>query len=388
MADLMEHDNEPIVVILYHREKRKWVPWDVHTTSSEYPFDTCGKRGLYFHLAGTSMAGLAGEVDLNADGWRVSDLSKCDTAIWYDHSRIKLLADKKPISDAQAKQYGFRVLKEADNPFDDANEGETDWCQICQEHHPSDNMCNHVYWADDGGGNCLGCGAQDVDYNEARDSLYRLLDVLSADAVSGLLRNLMSRKYRLRRSDSCLGGHLRIAIGPAWFYLLAETLGDEIDYERRYWPGIAWLYSLPDWHVATAMTAGWVYQWIQEGSGIAGRTSTLYLTTTVEGLQPWIRLNPKYPGDLHDHVFTFKRPKKARDAHLSAFLKDPSSTRAVVLMTEDKFGDVEQRITMTIASVSVSEGDTMKLQFGRIIAIGRRQFPIDHPYEPSESEAS
>ncbi len=353
---MLAPDGEPVVLIEYQKHRAGWKPHSVVAGGSYYDFDWCAADGvLAYHNSGGG--GSTGEVyELGA----YCDAPKLCAKLWYDRDRVKLTHEGRPIADKEARALGYQVIREPldRNPFDDldADEDGTTWCVQCRARHPDGRMCNHVVWNDGGNGYCLGCGAEDVDFSAAQVSLYRLLRMLPAAGVEKVLR-------------ACLNAHCCVNEPQD----LLDQFDRELDYEARYWPGIAWLSSLDHkCKEALALTAGWVWaferkQW-QAQCYVPGHQFIRHLP--MPELAEWLALDPLDPRQLHDRPLRVSLNFKARSLNDKLFLENPAKCVEMMLWPpEGTDGRVicENSLTLSVAKVARNPPAAVEIYFGAVI---------------------
>jgi len=121
------------------------------------------------------------------------------------------------------------------NPFDVAEEGSVEYCQVCEDNFPESSECDHLVWVD-GHGMC-GCGTTDITEDKYRKSVHAI--VRKSGMGSELVEHLRGKDLGWRQ--------LWVELGVDELYPRIEDLDDE------YQLGMAWLSSL-DREMARAAT--------------------------------------------------------------------------------------------------------------------------------------
>ncbi len=369
VAEILDPEDSPIVAIKYHKSGKRWTPHSVLSEGSTFDFDYCRRDDdVYYHCSGSG-------------GTRVYCHPFTNPGI---HARMWVspkyeLVDSKsnPITRKQALSLGYRVFTATpENPFDSASEAEggTDYCIVCDDRMPGDNMCKHVHY-EDGCGNTLGCGSPEVDFEQARKSLFRFLRILKPETVDALGRNLASGKYSCSRMDSLLGGNLTVTFHPSYTYLSMQPMGDEVRYEERYWPGVAWLFSLDAKHPTTMLTAGWIWQFQRErwNNQCVMSKRCLYVDASNEDFEKFYSLDAEDSHRfLYDMRLSYVPPKKARSLNDHAFMQEPDQTEECYLTNGDRC------VRFSVAEVKRSEsGAGYQITFGRMLSRDREDFYLD-----------
>lgn len=367
---LLGPDGDDIIAIAYFRKGRSWIPHEVRTEHRSYDFDYSRTRQrLYWHCCGGG--GLADKFHCHGFA-KIGRLENC--RLWLD-PRCKPVDSKgKDLTPDELRKLGYKRIDCPDsNPFDDAEEskGGTEWCNICRDRFDEDDMCRHVHY-EEGVGYSLGCGSSDVDLEQTRLSLFRLLQLLPDDALQTLKKALASGKYHVSTMDSILGGSFTVYITSPHLRLSLEPLGYEERYEERYWPGIAWLLSLDPKGPATSLTVGWLWQFEHEQyhSRCVLSLKTVYAQVTKRQLTRWKTCDPWF---LSDEVFAYKPPAKADSANAAQFLKAPRETEALHMQC----GERSLRLSVAFVQVGANKS-TWNLTFGRILEVDGQRV-----YEPT-----
>jgi hypothetical protein len=357
---------EPIMAIYYYEEEGKWIPHSVITQSRTYDFTLCVGGELVYHNSGSG--NYDGKIDLYQHEGK--DLV---CKIWYDHKQASLTHNKQPLADTEAGQLGYQIIPFplGGNPFemDNAQEDEAGivYCTQCKGYHPESSICHHVKH-EDGNGLTLGCGAAEVNFSETQVSLYRLLRLLSPEAVEILKKNLSSPDFHAQFSDSMLGGDCNLNFSPQWLDIYCESLGEQRNYEERFWPGIAWLHSLDaNCKDALALTLGWIWMFQEQGwatAPLVPKHDYIHHLSRKE-LQKWLEIDPQDFNILRNKPLRVKLNFKAECANDHLFQKNPESCNEVRLWPKD--GTIDISLVLSVAEVKRINKNTVDLYFGSII---------------------
>ncbi|MCX7428802.1 MAG: hypothetical protein NTW96_24645 [Planctomycetia bacterium] len=348
-------DSADITAIEYRRYKGGWKPQAVAAGGDQYDFDWCEQDGiLAYHMSGF---GPGAEEHML---YPFVDVPKLCGKLWYDHTRLHLVDGAgKRLSDRDARKLGYLVIREPldGNPFEDdaAREDTTEYCAQCRSYHPSESMCRHVQlegvcW----GEYCLGCGAPEVDFGETQASLYRLLRMLPPATIETMLRDTL-------RGRRC------ICDGEAMLYAFCG----ERNYEKRYWPGIAWLGSLDKTcKEALALTAGWLWSFQQASwrACCVVPAHRFIRHLPIRKLEEWLAIDPLNPTRLDDRPLRVSLGFKPRCANDFLFLKDPERCHEVTLWPpegSDQMGRLG--LTLSVAEVKRAPRKAVDLYFGAVI---------------------
>ncbi len=350
---MQDIDGKPITVIEYHKTKSGWKPFSVIAGSTCYDFEFCQQDGVLAEHC----SGFGGDIGKIHELAKFCDAPKLCAKIWYDHAQCKITYDGQPVSDKDARALGYQVIAVplAGNPFDDPAvvEDDVEYCVQCGDYHPSESMCGHVLY-EEGCGWSLGCGASEVDFSETQASLYRLLRMLSKKEI---------RRIRDRVSGS------KSPIGWARGFL--ETFGNELRYEERYWPGIAWLASLDGpCRDARALTVGWL--WMFERASWRAccilPEHQFIRHLSMPELKKWLAIDPLDPTVLHDKPLRVRLGFKARCANDIVFLASPEKCFEVTLWPPQKSGKCGLLgLTLSVAEVKRIGRNTVDIYFGAVI---------------------
>lgn len=368
-----QEEAEPIVFIEYEKTRHGWLPCSVLTTYSGYDFDWCHNRGiLCYH---ESSGGLNDSVELGEFVEPKGIVAK----IWYDRERLKLLFKGKEVDQAKARELGYQLLrspllrKDGSNPFDwgIAQDSPTEYCLQCCDRYPSESTCHHIHYQD-GVGFSLGCGAQDLDFEETRRSLYLLLRMLPLKHVRELSAWFAGPDdFWTQSIDSMLGGNFTLYFrGPRRsLSLYCEPFGAERNYEERYWPGIAWLMSLDEsTKEARALTAGWIWQWLRERDQCGLRDDVLVIDNlSAEAMAEWLALDPLDPTQLHDRFIDVSTRGKIRSVHDKRFREAPKLTREVYLWPKSRKPS-QAELILSVAEVTQVAKDRWRIHPGAVIS--------------------
>lgn len=388
-ADLerMTAPNGKVCVVVYTRAKAGWKPTSVTSIDDRYvstfDFDWCeASQQLCYH---ESSGGAGGKYELHP----FIDAPKVRGKIWYDANVISLTHEGKPITDAEAKNLGYQVIKEPldGNPFDDADESEVEYCTQCESYMPEEDRCGHLFCDYDGGGWAYGCGSSEVDIGAAHRSLIQLLKVMPENVVDAMRKSLLRRDLvvedRSRWSDD--RHDLTIRIGRRYVYIDVDQLYRETDGEKRYWPGMAWLMSLDkSTREPMALTLGWIWQYQREswnGRCVIGNITFIRHLDEAE-MQEWQAIDPFAVESIPPMLI--KVPFEVTCANDSQFLKHPEGTSEVLLWPKDP-GKDDRAIRLSVAKVhqgKLHDGtQAVELTFGRVLGKNGVELPGLPGYE-------
>jgi hypothetical protein len=174
--------------------------------------------------------------------------------------------DGNELNTKDLRALGYQRIEElTKNPFDNAVEGEVDYCNVCQTCVPTEDGCRHICDSYDGNGRSLGTGANDLDVQETKRCMIRFFEWIPKEALELLAEVITHQSFSgLQHSDSILGGDCRYDFRSeaGWVWLYLEPLADDGDVDKRYRPAIAWLYSLDDkTRMQNYLTAGWIWEY-------------------------------------------------------------------------------------------------------------------------------
>lgn len=252
-------DGKAIQVVEWQHYAGQWRLRAVYTTSSCYDFAYSEHDGnTYYRDVG---GGVRDRYTVHpfADTSKVSGriFSACELV---DSSGNKLTAKT-------LRQLGYQRVKELpENPFENAVEGDVEWCEVCKTHVPTDDRCRHIQESFDGNGYVYGSGASDLDVADTKRSLIRLFEWMPETALQLMADIISDPNYSgLRHSDSLLGGDCSFEFRSdgKWLWLTLEPLAKDGDADDRYRAGIAWLYSLDNkTQLQNCLTAGWIWEYL------------------------------------------------------------------------------------------------------------------------------
>lgn len=358
---------EHILAIYYYQEDKQWIPHAVITNTSHYDFTLCVEGELVYHNSGSGS--YEGKLEL----YKHDDAPNLTCKIWYDHKRAHLSHEKQPLADTEAGNLGYQIIPSpiGGNPFDLPNAQEDEagivYCSQCKGYHPESSACRHIKH-EEGNGMTLGCGASELDFAETQTSLYRLLQLLSPDAIEILKKNLSSPDFYTQFSDSMLGGDCNLKVGPHWLDIYCEPLGQQRNYDSRFWPGIAWLHSLDaKCKEAIALTQGWIWMWQEQGwktCSTVPKHDFIYHMPRKK-MQEWLALDPQDFSVLHDKPLRVKRNFKADCANDHLFQEHPEKCNEVLIWPDD--GKLDIDLTLSVAGVELIGKTAVDLYFGSII---------------------
>lgn len=149
------------------------------------------------------------------------------------------------------------------------------WCRICETRYHYDSTCRHLRLGDF----FIGCGCSEIEWDEHKESLLKVLDKIGVDAAKILLHSLRIHKYHHFFSGTILG-HKEF---NAYWYPEGELFSKNFGYlftseltsdeEEEMAVGVQWLMSLwagdglenddlPKTPEADDLTAKWVEEWL------------------------------------------------------------------------------------------------------------------------------
>jgi hypothetical protein len=366
----LTYEGAPIVAIVYQRAGRRWLPCHVLTEGGDWSFDWCAKsKELAFHDCGS---GPRGSYSFS----RFANAPKICAKLWLDRDRLKpLTGDKTSATSADLRAMGYQLIKQPllieghTNPFEFEfaveAEGNPEFCIVCDSYYRDDYTCCHLWQSDNG---WLGCGASELEFRATQASLYRLLNLLPPKTVREIKEAALSGKWHSSYMDSMLGGNMELYIKPTYTRIWLQPLRDELDYEERYWPGVAWLLSLDTQaKEALALTAGWLHQWEREswnGSCVLDKCSLIRRLSDKE-LDEWLALDPHDASVLRDRPLKVRIPFKVASANDHQFLKNPAGTAEVLLWPKHQDG---RALRLSVARVRQTGKREISLWLGRVLA--------------------
>lgn len=369
--DREDRPGAPIAAIEYqHRGKLGWVPHSVEADGDTYDFDYLDHdMEITWHNSGS------GPFDKTYGVSAYCNAPKLCAKLWLAPG-IKLIHNKKEITAEEAVLLGYKIIKEPierngeTNPFEYAIEAEggTEWCTVCQSPFRDDHTCRHLQY-EEGNGHTLGCGSGEVDIAQTQQSLYRLLRTLPQKSVAELHKSLSSGKYHTHHTDSMLGGDQKQHFHPHGPCIFTEYLGEELNYEERYWPGIAWLQSLDlDAKDAIALTRGWLWAWKLSSwrNSCVLPLTTLYREVPAKQLSPWLALDPASPSDLEEKPFRIGLNFKTNTRNCIDFKKNPKGCEEITLHNGGT-GANYHSITFSVADVKFVARNLVDIYFGRVL---------------------
>jgi len=246
-------DEKPIVAVEWCKHNDGvWRVNVVYTSRSSYDFVYCHADGQTLYC----------DVGSGIDRFTVAHVSPC-FRVWSTVPFVDV--DGNVITELQTAERGYEVVRELEvNPFDDADVGDTAWCCVCKSHVDTEDTCRHIHQCYDGNGYCWGSGANDLDLEETRRSLFRIFRVMPHAAIDALKSTILSPSFTgAGRTDSLLGGDCQFHFSSDGGYLNLywENLGSEPAFDDRILPGMCWLFSLDDkTRDQIMLTAGWIWQ--------------------------------------------------------------------------------------------------------------------------------
>lgn len=357
---------EEIICIEYHKRGKQWLPFNVLTPVSQYDFEHCVLGQLAHHESG------GGSFCSDYSFSSFCAAPKICARLWFNREKFKPHkylpgTNGKSVlaTDDDLRAMGYQIIPEPlalvkgiFNPFEhpDALDSDTEYCSECEGRHPTESICRHIHF-EEGCGFYLGCGAPEVDFGKAQASLYRLLRMLPTSTVENLRIILGSKDYSAGRfSDSMLGGDCNWDVhgGRQTVNIYCEPLGDELNYEDRFWPGIAWLQSLSrKTKEARALTLGWVWAFQRtawRACCVVPEHNFIRRLPDKE-LDEWLALDPLDPTLLHERPLIVPLNFKSECANDCTFLEKPKSCHEVILWPKRNIG--YRSITLSVAEVKL-----------------------------------
>ena len=176
MTYINNEQPETVAAIVYHTVDGKMIPHSVFTAEwvdrsklgkgyppsgyfvHVYDFDWCKRNEqLYQHNSGSG-----GNFYLGRMAFPKST-PRC--AVWWDPHLVQPHNDRSPASEigvAHIRRIGYDILDKplvlfdgSQNPFDHALESEVEYCSKCDDHLPTDDLCEHIWW-------CEKCGEYSI----------------------------------------------------------------------------------------------------------------------------------------------------------------------------------------------------------------------------------
>ena len=264
---------EPIIAVEYRADG---TPRTVYTGTAEtgrghgFDFETCGAddEDLYYHMASSGpLEWILSSDYAVAAGCRmwVADVAGA-MGDARDALGDQLLAEPLPLKSLAA---GGTTL----NPFDAAEEGRVEYCQVCERNYPTDpdQECRHLVFVSDGGG-FTGAGCGDFDFKDDYARAHFRPSLLALFGATGLA-------LRIKRAIEAADDYyfefnewrgLRYNLGR-WSGWRWREIGFEDEAALDLWgQGMALLASLergktPD---AEAMVVGIIDEWLAMEPGL------------------------------------------------------------------------------------------------------------------------
>jgi hypothetical protein len=164
--------DEIVTAIIYRQRNKKGdlLPMDVFTSTwvdrsklgpgyppssfstSVYDFDWCERdQTLYQHKSGGG-----GENFYIHPSGEPAKPPRC--AVWWNREIVKPTNGRIRTSflgERYLRRIGYDVLTEplpvlggSENPFSDACDGDVEYCSRCNDHLPTDNLCDHIWYCE------------------------------------------------------------------------------------------------------------------------------------------------------------------------------------------------------------------------------------------------
>lgn len=361
-------DNRPLVFVeWYKHDDGVWRPTSAMTDRSWYSFDWCEvHRELLFRDVGSGSS--------NAILLQCCKPKPIRNEVW---STLPFTDENgERLTRKQIRDRGYAVVKECQsNPFDHADEGRAEWCQVCESLYDEETTCRHIHDCYDGNGYCWGSGSNECDLEATRLSLYRILRLMPAEAVRCLERIISAPDFSgCRHFDSLLGGDCRLSFSThkssgagkvvmdyQHLSLYLEPLGEEPKHEDRFGPGFKWLFSLDEKSTRqNRLTAGWIWQFEHSSRSIGSPETTLYHHCQRDMIEPLLECSMEH---VPETCIVIAEEELERNAHTVRFQKDPQSTEYLVLVCEE----LDQRVEVSVADVARVDGSIWKFTAGRIV---------------------
>jgi hypothetical protein len=321
-----------IKLIEYGKTDNGWMPHSVIKDNETYDFDWCRTQGmLCYHMSGGGGLETASIV-------KYSNAPKLCGKIWVADG-YKVFHGKTELkTKAQFRELGYQKIdnpieiNSSTDPFEYADADEpTEYCKFC-DHVPSDQTCSHLHWDEYHGGYLLGCGSQEVCFNQSKASVFRLLRFLSEKQID-----------RLYKTPYACSAFERCEFEFGW------------KEENHYAAGLSWLFSLDETtKKPNTMTRGWIYEYQETHfNRIASPESTLWIDLPNKQLSTFLEL------DTNDHVektLTVKFPRKVSSAHDKFFNDSPKSITEVILKPKTKNWQADKVMNIAVRGVEVKKG--------------------------------
>lgn len=138
-----------------------------------------------------------------------------------------------------------------------------------------------------------------------------------------------------------------------------------MDYDERFWPGVAWLLSLePSCKEAVALTIGWLWMWRRKewNNTCCLNQRNLYVTVDDATIDKYLALDPHYP-DFEEIPWEKSLNFKPQVGNDYDFIASPTKTREVVMHTKNH----KKSITMSVAKVKRLKKNRVAIYFGAVI---------------------
>ena len=350
----MEYNGKNLIFVGYQNEgEHGWQPHSVIAGGDHYDFNFCKRDGCtYQHLSGSGPNNK--EILLHP----FIDPSEVRERVWCAPG-IRMVISGVQLTPENAREFGYEILDSVEaNPFDEACEGDTEYCCVCHDDLPNDRTCSHLQWNEHSGVYC-GCGASETSITDTHISLYRLLALLDHKTLDVLCDEFRKKspyiEWRPYYSELVISSRYpRTSID-------LSSLQDELESEERYSEGLGWLHSLDedsaDWN---ALTLGWVVMFKR----------SRYAVSNVKFYHHWIPsddVEKWLTADLKETplIVTEEDLSQNRCANTIHFLRMPEMTEAVVLMPREDEKRVEY-VTLSVAKTQETP-EGIAVWFGRVL---------------------
>lgn len=392
LAEFLYHphrgDPEPIIAVLYEKHENRWRVDYVVTPITDYGFTHCVEGQEYYSSHTGNIDYLKESKTLDLPKWEWPEgTPPAPMKLWVHPGYISAISNQPAHCEIIKNPLKLRSYGDFFNPINSASnedsEGHPEYCTICKGYWPSDDHCCHLRYQE-GAGMTLGCGSPEVDVDEAKQSVFDLLDILPPSRVRHLYDMFRAGSFDLHcradwptRIEFQAGFGRKIGKGkkePAYHWpweVDDDSLEEEPDTEGRYWPGLAWLASLTkgdECQGPMSLTLGWFWEYLHasHNAGCVLPLRTLHLELTPKEFEKWFRLDPNQPKLLHDYRLTWRKSalKSNRSANTLRFQRDPEGTLKVSLSCRRK--QDYRRLTLRLHTVEQNAKD-YRFQFSRIL---------------------
>jgi hypothetical protein len=378
-SDFTDWEGNPIVAIEYHKNGREKVPHSVWTERSVYDFEMADG---YLCARDVGSGALKGE-RFSLDEFWFSDAPEATGWLWYDRDFFTGLrrnsSEEIKLTKKEAHAMGWRFLKEPlGNPFDGAIDSGTQYCAVCLQNYPDqmDMVCSH-FFESDYHGEWLGCGAPDADLEGIKAGVFRLLDLLSVEALK-----IVRQVYEKGAVDEMLWDFpwrsLNGRFGKQWrapgFGFDFSDLDREPKFEDWFEPAIAWLRTI--WSKderPLAITRGWMLEYFRARSFSYCLDSKIYIhETSKTQLDRWMALEVgQFEGlsKIPVSVNSLGRSVNATE------LKRGNSEKVLIKSRDGWDGD--QQVLVSVGKLIMSSKGPLAIVPGRVLAVGRNRVVHD-----------